>query len=171
MNLSEQKRVYVQIQIEIGDNLPLSTEDIQQCIDLSLKASELELLLPFAVNVRIVGNDESLILNKQYKNGNLPTNVLAFEGNLEEEKSLGIQPPFLGDVVICFPVVEKEAIDQDKTFDRHFANMLVHGFLHLLGFDHQNDEDEKIMQELENEALENFCMMQKIDHNTAISLN
>ena len=49
--------------------------------------------------------------------------------------------------------------------------MLVHGFLHLLGFDHQNDEDEKIMQELENEALENFCMMQKIDHNTAIPLN
>ena len=171
MNLSEQKRVYVQIQIEIGDNLPLSTEDIQQCIDLSLKASELELLLPLAVNVRIVGNDESLILNKQYKNGNFPTNVLAFKGNLEEEKSLGIQPPFLGDVIICFPVVEKEAIDQEKTFDQHFAQMLVHGFLHLLGFDHQNDEDEKVMRELENETLENFRMMRKIDHYTTMPMN
>ena len=171
MNLSEQKRVYVQIQIEIGDNLPLSTEDIQQCIDLSLKASELELLLPLAVNVRIVGNDESLILNKQYKNGNFPTNVLAFKGNLEEEKSLGIQPPFLGDVIICFPVVEKEAIDQEKTFDQHFAQMLVHGFLHLLGFDHQNDEDEKVMRELEKETLENFCMIRKIDHNTTMPMN
>jgi probable rRNA maturation factor len=53
-------------------------------------------------------------------------------------------------------------MDQKKTFDRHFAHMLVHGFLHLLGFDHQNDKDQKIMQELENEALTNF-MLQKMD--------
>ena len=162
MNLSDQQKVYVQTQIEIGDTLPLSNEDIQKCIDLSLQASMQESLLPFAVNLRIVGYDEILILNKHYKKENLPTNVLAFEGNLEEEKNLGIQPPFLGDVVICFPVVEKEAMDQKKTFDRHFAHMLVHGFLHLLGFDHQNDKDQKIMQELENEALTNF-MLQKMD--------
>ena len=162
MNLSGQQRVYVQTQIEIGDTLPLSNEDIQKCIDFSLQASMQESLLPFAVNLRIVGYDEILILNKHYKKENLPTNVLAFEGNLEEEKSLGIQPPFLGDVVICFPVVEKEAMEQKKTFDQHFAHMLVHGFLHLLGFDHQNDKDQKIMQELENEALTNF-MFQKMD--------
>ena len=162
MNLSDQQKVYVQTQIEIGDTLPLSNEDIQKCIDLSLQASMQESLLPFAVNLRIVGYDEILILNKHYKKENLPTNVLAFEGNLEEEKSLGVQPPFLGDVVICFPVVEKEAMDQKKTFDRHFAHMLVHGFLHLLGFDHQNDKDQKIMQELESKALTNF-MFQKMD--------
>ena len=156
MNLSDQKQVYVQTQIEITDTLPLSNEDIQECIDLSLKASMNQSMLPFAVNVRIVGQDEILILNKHYKKENMPTNVLAFEGNLEEEKSLGIQPPFLGDVVICFPIVEREAMDQKKTFDQHFAHMLVHGFLHLLGFDHQNDSDQKIMQELENETLKNF---------------
>ena len=162
MNLSDRHKVYVQTQIEIGNTLPLSNEDIQKCIDLSLQASMQESLLPFAVNLRIVGYDEILILNKHYKKKNLPTNVLAFEGNLEEEKSLGVQPPFLGDVVICFPVVEKEAMDQKKTFDQHFAHMLVHGFLHLLGFDHQNDKDQKIMQKLENEALTNF-MLQKIE--------
>ena len=162
MIFSDQQKVYVQTQIEIGDTLPLSNEDIQKCIVLSLQACMQESLLPFAVNLRIVGYDEILILNKLYIKDNLPTNVLAFEGNLEEEKSLGVQPPFLGDVVICFPVVEKEAMDQKKTFDRHFANMLVHGFLHLLGFDHQNDKDQKIMQELENEALTNF-MLQKMD--------
>ena len=162
MNLSGQQRVYLQTQIEIGDTLPLSNEDIQKCIDFSLQASMQESLLPFAVNLRIVGYNEILILNKHYKKENLPTNVLAFEGNLEEEKSLGIQPPFLGDVVICFPVVEKEAMEQKKTFDQHFAHMLVHGFLHLLGFDHQNDKDQTIMQELENEALTNF-MFQKMD--------
>jgi len=162
MNHSDQQKVYVQTQIEIGETIPLSNEDIQKCIDFSLKASMQESLLPFAVNLRIVGYDEILILNKHYKKENLPTNVLAFEGNLEEEKSLGIQPPFLGDVVICFPVVEKEAMEQKKTFDQHFAHMLVHGFLHLLGFDHQNDKDQTIMQELENEALTNF-MFQKMD--------
>ena len=65
MNLSDQQKVYVQTQIEIGDTLPLSNKDIQKCIDLSLKASMQESLLPFAVNVRIVGYDEILILNKQ----------------------------------------------------------------------------------------------------------
>ena len=162
MNLLDGQKVYVQTQTAIDDTLPLSDKEIHKCIDLSLKASELELLLPFAVNVRIVGYHEGLLLNKQYKKENLPTNVLTFEGNLEEEKRLGIKPPFLGDVVICFPVVEKEAMDQEKTFDRHFAHILVHGFLHLLGFDHQNDKDQKIMQELENEALTNF-MIQKMD--------
>ena len=162
MNLSDGQTVYVQTQTAIDDTLPLSKEEIQKCVDLSLKASALELLLPFAVNVRIVGYHEGLLLNKQYKKENLPTNVLTFEGNLEEEKRLGIKPPFLGDVVICFPVVAKEAKDQEKTFDRHFAHILVHGFLHLLGFDHQNDKDQKIMQELENEALTNF-MIQKMD--------
>ena len=168
MNLSDQQKVYVQTQIEIGDALPLDNEDIQKCIDLSLKASMQESLLPFAVNIRIVGYDEILILNKHYKKENLPTNVLAFEGNLEEEKNLGVQPPFLGDVVICFPIVEKEAMDQKKTFDRHFAHMLVHGFLHLLGFDHQNDKDQKIMQKLENEALTNF-VLQKMNRSYNIS--
>ena len=163
MNLSGQQKVYVQTQIEIGDTLPLSNEDIQKCIDLSLKASALELLLPFAVNVRIVGYHEGLLLNRQYKKENLPTNVLTFEGNLEEEKKLGIKPPFLGDVVICFPVVEKEAKDQQKNFDQHFAHILVHGFLHLLGFDHLNNKDEKIMKELENEALKDFFIFRQMD--------
>ena len=163
MNLSDGQTVYVQTQTAIDDTLPLSKEEIQKCVDLSLKASALELLLPFAVNVRIVGYHEGLLLNKQYKKENLPTNVLTFEGNLEEEKRLGIKPPFLGDVVICFPVVEKEAMDQEKTFDQHFAHILVHGFLHLLGFDHLNNKDEKIMKELENEALEGFFMFRQMD--------
>ena len=163
MNLSDGQTVYVQTQTAIDDTLPLSNDEIQKCIDLTLQTSALQLPLPFAVNVRIVDHHEGLLLNKQYKNENLPTNVLTFEGNLEEEKSLGIKPPFLGDLVICFPVVEKEATDQDKNIDHHFAHMLVHGFLHLLGFDHQNNKDEKIMQELENLALKDFFMFRQMD--------
>ena len=163
MNLSGRQRVYVQTQIEINHVLPLSAEDIQECIDLSFAVARSELKFPFAVNVRIVDHDESMILNNKYKKKKLPTNVLAFKGNLDEERNMGIQPPYLGDVVICFPVVEKEAKDQKKTFDQHFAHILVHGFLHLLGFDHLNNKDEKIMKQLENEALKDFFMFRQMD--------
>ena len=163
MNLSDGKKVYVQTQTAVDDTLPLSNDEIQECIDLTLRASALQLLLPFAVNVRVVDHNEGLRLNKEFKNENLPTNVLSFEGNLEEEKNLGIQPPFLGDLIICFPVVKKEAIDQEKNFAQHFAHILVHGFLHLLGFDHLNNKDEKIMQELENIALKDFFMFRQMD--------
>ena len=76
MNLSDGKKVYVQTQTAVDDTLPLSNDEIQECIDLTLRASALQLLLPFAVNVRVVDHNEGLRLNKQYKNENLPTNVL-----------------------------------------------------------------------------------------------
>ena len=163
MNLSDGQTVYVQTQTAIDDTLPLSNDEIQKCIDLTLKTSALQLLLPFAVNVRIVDHHEGLLLNKQYKNENLPTNVLSFEGNLEEEKNLGIEPPFLGDVVICLPVVAKEAIDQEKNIAEHFAHMLIHGFLHLLGFDHLNNKEEEIMQHIEDLTLNHFFILRNID--------
>ena len=163
MNLSDGQKVYVQTQTTVDDNLPLSNDEIQKCIDLTLKASALQLLLPFAVNVRVVDHDEGLLLNKQYKNENSPTNVLSFEGNLKEEKNLGVEPPFLGDLVICLPVVEKEAKDQQKNFDQHFAHILVHGFLHLLGFDHLNNKEEAIMKHIEDLTLNHFFILRNID--------
>ena len=163
MNLSDGQKVYVQTQVTVDDNLPLNNDEIQKCFDLTLKASALHLPLPFAVNVRIVGHDEGLRLNKQYKNENSPTNVLSFEGDLKEEKNLGIEPPFLGDLVICLPVVAMEAVDQEKNFAQHFAHILVHGFLHLLGFDHINNKDEEIMKDLENIVLKDFFIFRQID--------
>ena len=149
MKPSDQKKVYVQTQTEIADTLPVTKEEIQNCIDFSLKASALDLLLPFAVNIRIVDYDEGLLLNRKYKKEHLPTNVLTFEGNLEQEKNLGIHPPFIGDVVICFGV--------------ELRILALHGFLHLLGFNHQNDNDETKMRELENEALKNFFILREMD--------
>ena len=159
------QKVYVQTQTTVDDNLPLSNDEIQKCINLTLRSSGSDIELPshFAVNVRIVDHNEGLSLNKQYKNENLPTNVLSFEGNLEEEKNLGIEPPFLGDVVICLPVVAKEAIDQEKNIAEHFAHMLIHGFLHLLGFDHLNNKEEEIMQHIEDLTLNHFFILRNID--------
>jgi len=159
------QKVYVQTQTTVDDNLPLSNDEIQKCINLTLRSSGSDIELPshFAVNVRIVDHNEGLSLNKQYKNENLPTNVLSFEGNLEEEKNLGIEPPFLGDVVICLPVVAKEAIDQEKNIAEHFAHMLIHGFLHLLGFDHLNNKEEAIMKHIEDLTLNHFFILRNID--------
>ena len=163
LNRVSGQKVYVQTQTTVDDNLPLSNDEIQKCINLTLRSSGLELPSHFAINVRIVDHNEGLRLNKQYKNENSPTNVLSFEGNLEEEKNLGIEPPFLGDVVICLPVVAKEAIDQEKNFAQHFAHMLIHGFLHLLGFDHLNNKEEEIMQLIERITLNHFFILRNID--------
>ena len=107
-----------------------------------------------AVNIRIVDHNEGLILNKQYRKKNQPTNVLTFEGNLNQERNLGIELPFLGDIVICMPVVIQESRDQNKNLSSHFTHMLIHGFLHLLGFDHKTKDDETIMQSVENKVIE-----------------
>ena len=106
--------------------------------------------------IRLVSPVEIQVLNKEYRDKNQVTNVLSFQSDIPEE----VEESILGDVVICFPVVEKEAMEQEKSFSFHFAHMVVHGFLHLLGFDHQNDRDEKNMQEIENQVLEKISILQ-----------
>jgi probable rRNA maturation factor len=85
------------------------------------------------LSVRVVGLARSRRLNARYRHKNRPTNVLSFAGP-------GPTPDgryFLGELVICAPVVAHEALDQGKTLESHWAHMTVHGVLHLLGFDHE----------------------------------
>ena len=84
-------------------------------------------------------------LNHQYRGRDYPTNVLSFPF----EAPAGITVPLAGDLVICAPVVEKEAREQDKTLEAHWAHMVVHGMLHLQGFDHIEDDDAEVMEALE----------------------
>jgi len=101
------------------------------------------------LSVRIVDLQESQQLNHQYRQKDKPTNVLSFPADLPEELNL----PLLGDLVICAPVVEKEALEQHKTLDAHWAHMTVHGILHLLGYDHIDDSDALTMESLETRIL------------------
>ena len=94
------------------------------------------------VTVRIVDNAESQQLNLQYRSKDKPTNVLSFPFQAPP----GIELPLLGDLVICAPVVQAEALVQHKTATDHWAHMVVHGCLHLLGFDHINDDDAEQME-------------------------
>lgn len=101
------------------------------------------------ISLYIVDEAEGQSLNQQYRGKDYPTNVLSFPADLPEELDL----PLLGDLVLCAPVVEREAIEQGKTLEAHWAHMLVHGTLHLLGFDHIDDNEAELMEALETRIL------------------
>jgi len=103
------------------------------------------------VSVRVVAPDEAQSLNRQYRRRDYATNVLAFPGDpalLEIEDDAP-----LGDIVICADVVEREAQDQRKSTEAHWAHLTVHGALHLAGFDHDNESDAAEMESLERDVL------------------
>jgi probable rRNA maturation factor len=101
------------------------------------------------LTVRIVDEAEITALNHQYRGKDGPTNVLSFP----YEGIPGVASELLGDIVICAPVVASEAIAQDKPLDAHWAHIVVHGVLHLLGYDHQHDDHAHQMEAREAELL------------------
>ena len=102
------------------------------------------------VCIRIVDESEITELNFNYRAKKSPTNVLSFPADIPDYVDI----PMLGDLVICAPVVEKEAIEQGKPSQSHWAHMTIHGTLHLLGYDHISDSEAKIMENLEIELLD-----------------
>lgn len=101
------------------------------------------------LTIRLVDIDESQQLNAQYRGKDKPTNVLSFPF----EAPKGIELNLLGDLVICADIVETEAQQQTKAINAHWAHMVVHGCLHLLGYDHINDLDAEQMETLEIDIL------------------
>lgn len=101
------------------------------------------------VCIRIVDRTEMQALNRQYRGQDKPTNVLSFPADLPA----GINLPLLGDMAICAPVVADEAVAQGKALPAHWAHMVVHGLLHLLGHDHQHEAEAERMEALETEIL------------------
>ena len=101
------------------------------------------------ITVRIVGVDEMTSLNETYRRKSGPTNVLSFPFEAMPPMDEGI----LGDIVICAEVVNGEAYEQRKSRDEHWAHMIVHGVLHLLGYDHEVDDEAEVMEALEVKIL------------------
>lgn len=97
------------------------------------------------VTIRLVDADEGQELNKEYRGKDYATNVLSFPYESE--------PVVMGDLVICPTVVAREATEQNKPLDAHYAHLTVHGMLHLQGWDHENDEDAQAMEDEEREIL------------------
>ena len=99
--------------------------------------------------IRIVDEREGQALNRHYRGKDYATNVLSFPAELPE----GVKLPLLGDLVICAPVVAREAAEQGKPVAAHYAHLTVHGVLHLLGWDHEHDKDAEALEQLEREVL------------------
>lgn len=101
------------------------------------------------VCVRVVNLEESCALNHSYRQKNQPTNVLSFPVEFPD----GVNVALIGDIVICAPIVAQEAQEFNVTEDARWAHMVVHGVLHLLGYDHMNDKDASVMESLEAQCL------------------
>lgn len=134
----------LQIACEQETGLP-TAEQIEQWATAAVqpKSDEVEM------TVRIVDEAESHALNLNYRGKDRPTNVLSFPFECPDEVEL----PLLGDLVICRQVVEREAQEQDKPVMAHWAHMVVHGSLHLLGYDHIEDDEAEEMESLETQIM------------------
>jgi probable rRNA maturation factor len=100
--------------------------------------------------VRIVDEPEGKLLNETYRGARGATNVLSFPFENQTPEAL----PLIGDIVVCAPIVEREAHQQNKDLNAHWAHMIIHGVLHLLGYDHQNDSEAAVMEGLETEIMQ-----------------
>ena len=142
-------KVHVDIQTASQEPLPAEA-DIRKWIGAALL--DRTTLERVEVSVRLVDHDEMAQLNGNYRGKKGATNVLSFPAHLPIELDI----PLLGDIVICAPVVGIEAAQQGKSQSAHWAHMTVHGTLHLLGYDHIEEEDAKIMEALESTILEDL---------------
>ena len=104
---------------------------------------------PTELSIRIVGDDEGRELNARYRQRDYATNVLSFPADLPPALKL----PLIGDLIICAPVIASEAQAQGKPIRNHYAHMTVHGVLHLLGHDHEDNADAEQMEALETRIL------------------
>ncbi|AJO88039.1 rRNA maturation RNase YbeY [Haemophilus influenzae] len=137
--------VDLQIATENIEVLP-TEEQIVQWATAAVQPEEDEV----EMTVRIVDEAESHELNLTYRGKDRPTNVLSFPFECPDEVEL----PLLGDLVICRQVVEREAAEQEKPLMAHWAHMVVHGCLHLLGYDHIEDDEAEEMESLETQIMQ-----------------
>jgi probable rRNA maturation factor len=134
----------VEIQVVVKSPGQPNEQQIQTWVDAAMEG----FLEDSQIVVRIVDEAEITLLNEQFRHKKGSTNILSFPFEMPEgipDQALNI----LGDLVICAPVVAREALEQKKTLAHHWAHMIVHGVLHLQGFDHIDDEDAEKMESKE----------------------
>lgn len=139
-------------QVEIQSCSSSQNQPELQQIQIWIDATLTELNRDTEIVVRIVDEQESAELNEQYRHKQGATNILSFPVEIPE----GIDLNLLGDLVVCAPVLEREALQQQKSLDDHWAHIIVHGVLHLLGYDHINDDDAEVMENTEIKILQQF---------------
>lgn len=129
-----------------AEKLP-SAEQFKRWVETALQQAQGDVSLC----IQLVDSEDSQALNRDYRGKDKPTNVLSFPSEIPDFVQLEQQP--LGDLAICVEVVEREAQEQQKQVEHHWAHMVIHGCLHLLGYDHIEDEEAEQMEALERELL------------------
>ncbi len=135
------------------DELTPGDDQLKSWVESGLQGDK----TPYEVTIRLVDEAESRQLNATYRQRKSATNVLSFPAGIPEiiqlelESRSGSRP--LGDLVICVPVIKREALEQEKAEMDHWAHLVVHGILHLLGHDHAEPEQAKAMEKLEKDIL------------------
>lgn len=139
----------VQVDVQVAEAISdaPAESDIQRWFEQVISQLEADTTRNVEVSVRIVDEAEGRALNKQFRNIDSATNVLSFP--LPDAAMPEDIPLALGDIVICGPIVAREAAEQGKSNSDHWAHMLVHGALHLYGYDHETDEQAQEMEALE----------------------
>ena len=146
------------IQIISQSKLLPDQEQFQYWVDAVLKDPSQDA----EVVIRIVDETEMIQFNEQYRGKKGSTNILSFPFEVPE----GIDSCLLGDMLVCAPVVEKEAQQQHKQLDHHWAHIVVHGVLHLLGYDHVDDQDAEEMEALEIKILKTINIKNPYEENS-----
>lgn len=144
------KQMIIDLQLACENTADLPT---QAQIELWAQSAVKPSLDDVEMTVRIVDEAESQTLNRTYRGKDYPTNVLSFPFEAPVEVGMEVELPLLGDLVICRQIVEREAAEQQKPLSAHWAHMVVHGSLHLLGYDHIDDNEAEEMESLETEIM------------------
>ncbi len=126
------------------NELPTEAQ-LQLWVDTALAEVSSKTQQDFELTIRLVNQEESQQLNMQYRGKDKPTNVLSFPFEVPE----GIELNLLGDLIICIEVMKQEALAQNKTLFDHWAHLVIHGCLHLVGFDHISDSEAAEMESIE----------------------
>ncbi|WP_237152687.1 rRNA maturation RNase YbeY [Oryzibacter oryziterrae] len=144
----------VQIDVLVESRLWGEGDDWLARIDRAVKAAveDCDAAITADAELSVVLTDDASIrlLNRDHRGKDSPTNVLSFPQDDPDSDAYG---PLLGDIVVAHETVAREAIEGDLPFDNHFAHMIVHGFLHLVGYDHITDEEAEEMEGLETAVL------------------
>ena len=138
---------YIDLQHVSSEPLPFTEDQIMDWAKGALNGQTESAEL----TIRIVDKPEMQSLNKTFRGQDKPTNVLAFPANLPA--NIALEYPLLGDIIVCPSVLLEESLEQHKSLQGHWAHIIIHGILHLLGYDHIKDDDAAIMQELEKKLL------------------
>ncbi len=149
---------HIDIQHVSDDSIPVTDEVIIHWVNSALES----LRNQYELTIRLVNEFEMIELNHQYRNKNKVTNVLSFPSSHPAHVELDF--PFLGDIIICPSVLKEESIISNIDIQAHWAHIVIHGVLHLLGYDHIIEQDAKIMQDLEIKILKKLNFSNPYHH-------